>query len=130
MNACNIADGWFGNEASQDSANVSTMEEYVLKGGTFGTNKNRNDSVISDGRLLYLRKALFPPFKDMQTMFPWLKHRIFLPFAWVVRGVESFVKRRSNVKILLQAFQSGDKQNAKALSSFYESCGLLEGIKQ
>ena len=118
-----LADRWFG-EAECETPVVTAMEDYILTGGIFGLKKNRDDSVIAGGRLPYLKRVLFPSFKDMQSMFPWLKHKWFLPCAWIVRIIESLIKRKDNVNVLLQPFYHGDKQNASALAAFYNSCGL------
>lgn len=125
-NTVKLAERWFGDE-TEDTITMLSMEEYILNAGIFGTKKNRNDSVIATGRMSYLRRIMFPSFKDMRSMFPWLRHRVFLPLAWLIRGVESLVKRKKNVRILFRAFLSGDMHNAKALAAFYESCGLTEG---
>ena len=118
-----VAERWFG-PSGEDQSSVLPIEEYILTGGLFGSVKNRNDAVISGGKLAYLMRALFPPYRDMQTMFPWLKRQWTLPFAWLVRGIESACRRRDNVKTLLRPIHEGDRQNAAALAAFYKDCGL------
>ncbi len=122
QNALSLAGKWFGGGERSDITDA--MEEYVLTGGVFGSARNRTDAVIAKGKLNYFRRSVFPPFKDMQSMYPWLKHKIALPFAWAARGVKSLTCRRKNVKILLAPVSAGDEQNALKLMEFYKECGL------
>lgn len=118
-----LANRWFGASPCENPT-ILAMEDYILTGGIFGSTKNRADAVIAGGKLSYLRKVLFPSFKDMQSVFPWLKKRILLPYAWMLRGAQSLVRRKKNVKLLLHPLTAGDSANSAKLAAFYNDCGL------
>ena len=118
-----LAERWFGTNGA-DTELIRQLEEYILSGGIFGSNRNRNDAVIAGGKKQYLKRVLFPGFEEMQSMFPWLKHRIFLPWAWFRRSAESFVMRRKNVRVLIMPVKNGSIKNAEQLAAFYHDCGL------
>lgn len=121
-----LAERWFGDAPGEGGFSVITeMESYILFGGIFGSEKNRADAVVSKGKARYLRKVVFPDYREMQSMFPWLKHRILLPCAWCLRGIESIVWRRGNIRALLRPVRTGNVQN-KRLADFYSQCGLAE----
>ena len=118
-----VAEKWFGNIDITDDT-ITAMEQYIVYGGIFGDSANKSNAVVADGKIPYLKRVLFPPFKDMQSMFPWLKRKIMLPFAWGLRGVNSIISRRKNVKKLLGPVGKGKVEKGKELAAFYKECGL------
>ena len=118
-----LSDKWFGQVYKDDSL-LMEIEEYILSGGVFGNSKNQKNASIRNGRFKYFVKVCFPSFEEMQSMFPWLKSRILLPWAWLRRIFESLFKRHKNVKVLLNPIRDGDKDSAMAMKEFFKKCGL------
>ncbi len=118
-----LAEKWFGIDREKNSL-VDEVEAYILSGGTFGNREHRTNASVRDGRLRYFFKVCFPSYEDMQSMFPSLKSRAMLPFAWIRRIAESAVNRRGNVKVLMNPMQNSDKNSAAAIKDFFVRCGL------
>ena len=73
----------------------------------------------------FLIQSVFPDYKSMQTMFPWLKEwPILLPYCWGLRGIRSMIFRRDSVRIVVEKYKNGDETRGKVLKQFFEKCGL------
>ena len=120
---CRLAEQWFGGKKTEDPL-VEEIEGYILSGGIFGNASNRKSAAIRNGRFRYAINACFPSYEDMRTMFPWLKSRWLLPFAWVRRIFESITKRRGNIRVLWEPIKANDTDSAAAMKRFLTDCGL------
>lgn len=76
---------WFGGE--EKTPLLSAMEEYVLSGGIYGSFGNRMAATQRHkGRVHYIFRRIFPPYRTMKLYHRYLEHFPFLlPFAWVAR---------------------------------------------
>ncbi len=123
-----LARKWFGDnsDSSEDCQLpiVAKMEGYILFGGIFGSSSISSDAVIMKGKACYLKNVIFPNYKEMKSMYPWLKQKMLLPCAWLLRGIESLLWRRKNIQALLKPIILGNTQNTH-LESFYQECGLM-----
>ena len=120
---------WFGKEENKDEENndvIDKLTSYIITNGTFGTSKNAAAVVVAkNGRNRFLWRAIFPNYRNMKSMFPWLdKWPILLPYAWLLRGVRSISSRRQNIAEQLNKYRNGDKEYGKELQQFFEMCGL------
>jgi hypothetical protein len=118
-----LSEKWFGNRDTDDPT-VSEIEQYVLSGNIFGNSENRINSAVRNGKVKYFLRVCFPSYKEMQSMFPKLKHKAMLPVAWVRRGFDSLTKRRENIKALMQPMKTGNAASATEMKQFYKKCGL------
>lgn len=106
-----LSEIWFGNGEMTDK--FSSMEEYIIRGGTYGTYENQTiNGVKSEGKIKYVLKKLFPEFRYMQEQFPVLKKApVLLPACWIIRFIKAFtVNRRQNAE-KIKALKSEKKQH-------------------
>lgn len=118
-----LSEKWFGTEIIEDDL-VSEIERYVFSGGVFGNPEHRNHFALRKGKMKYLFRVCFPNYAGMKSMFPWLKCRILLPLAWMVRFFESVRGRRNNIKVLMEPLKNNDVDAINQIKHFYKRCGL------
>ena len=129
QNISRLTERWFSKEkisSEQDRKIVDKLSEYIVSNGTFGNQKNSAAvSIAKAGRMKFILKAIFPNYKSMQSMFPWLRTwPMLLPFAWVLRGVRSMMFRKKNIEKQINKYKYGDKEYGEKLKIFFEACGL------
>ncbi len=119
-----LADYWFGNGEGNEL--LEKLGEFIFSSGIFGNHENSSALAVEDGgKLKTLIKICFPSYKEMASMFLWLKKYPFLlPIAWAIRAFRSLTKRKGNVKVQLNTIKDGDTQKGKEIKSFYKECGL------
>ena len=118
-NIRNLAQRWFSQplQSQQDSAgqkdniepdSLAELEEYIVNGGIFGNavNEQTNNALRYGSKAKYLRNVIFPSYKTMQSVFPWLNSPLLLPAAWVNRWWNVWTKRRGNIR---RQFERADK---------------------
>lgn len=77
---------WFENE-KHNSLTLS-MQNYILKGGVYGTISNKvvSGQVSKGGKVKYLFSRIWMPYKNLIYLFPSLENRkILLPFYQIAR---------------------------------------------
>ena len=123
-NVVKLAMHWFRGDEGDDL--TRSMAEFVYSGGLYGSVKNaRANSVAKGSRLSFLMNACFPGYQEMCSMYPWLKKcPVALPVTWGIRGVDSLIHRRGNIKTQFEACAKGDEDHGKKLQQFYRDCGL------
>ena len=118
-----LAEKWFGKRKNDDIL-IDEVEQYILSGGVFGSRENQKNAAIRNGKLKYFFRVCFPGFEEMRSMFPWLTSKWMLPLAWIRRGIESLLKRRSNIRVLLSPLKESNVDSATELKNFFSRCGL------
>ena len=80
------------------------MLAYIVDSGTYGTMENIvKHQVARRGRLGYLFRRVFLPYREMCPLYPVLKKApILLPFCWIVRWVRAVATKRSLVAFQLK----------------------------
>lgn len=126
---CNIkrlAQLWFAPEEQAADDLTERLGEFILSGGVYGTAENASDLAVSrDGRLGFVVRTCFPSYREMCSMFPWLRNRpVLLPYSWVLRGVRSLRYRKANVRSQIRVYKNADADRGRALRAFYRECGL------
>lgn len=121
---------WFSKQtptvSNKQKPVIDMLSEYILKNGVFGNLENQNAALITrDGRFGFLIKSIFPPYKEMCSMFTWLTGKPYLLlFAWCLRIFRGFKNRRAHVKKQFNTFINADSNIGKNLKDFYIKCGL------
>lgn len=118
-NIRDLAQRWFSQplQSQQDAAgqkdniepdSLAELEEYIVNGGIFGNtvNEQTNNALRYGSKAKYLRNVIFPSYKTMQSVFPWLNSPLLLPAAWVNRWWNVWTKRRGNIR---GQFERADK---------------------
>lgn len=131
-NAARLADHWFAvqppelDEKQQDL--LRRFGAFILAGGVFGTKDDEEAlGVQKSGRLLFLLRSCFPGYREMRSMFPWLRRwPILLPYSWALRGIRSLIHRRENVKSRFSAYRNADADRGRALRKLYVEIGLRD----
>lgn len=123
-NMINTAEYWF-NSTDTDCDLYNRIIDYIMKGGIFGNIDNAKSLKVEDGRLKYLIHFFFPSYKEMCSQFSWLKGKaILLPWAWIVRGVNSITKKKKSVSKVISSTVNTDKSRANSIRELYNECGL------
>ena len=123
-----LAEVWFGEE-EYGQADFE-LEDYIINGGgVYGNEENmiKNSGVIYRSGTHFLFHAVFPPYRVMQSVFPWLNNPLFLPVAWVIRFRNVWKKRRRNIHIQFDraAKMNGEeKEIIQRQKKFLERMGL------
>ena len=103
-NILDIAGKWFdpsrGLQGTGALSGLEEMEEYIVNGGVFGNSVNEqvNNALRYGGKGKFLRTVIFPSYRTMQSVFPWLNSPIQLPMAWLNRWWNVWTKRRANIR--------------------------------
>ena len=118
-----LSEKWFGKKENHYGF-INDIENYILSGGVFGNSENRKNAVVKNGKVKYFFKICFPNYDEMKSMFPSLKHKAMLPAAWLYRVFQSIIKRRKNVKALLEPIKSGNMDEAIEMKQFFKKYGL------
>lgn len=82
---------WFDNEDPTEI--VEMIESFVLKGGMYGTQENRImvNQNKQGGKIKYFLSRIFIPYDTLKYKYTVLrKHKVLLPFMWVVRWFSLF----------------------------------------
>ena len=126
-NLVKLANCWFGGKQYSDSemAILRKLGSYIFNCGVFGTRENASALQTNEGKNRFLIRAFFPSYKSMVSLYPWLNRKPFLlPFAWLHRGVKSFLFRRSHIKTMVNIYKNSDNEKTQELKNFYKDCGL------
>lgn len=104
-----LSEFWFGErEADED---IRATEFYIVTGGTYGNVENRVEHALkTESRAKYFFRRIFLPYRDMCTIYGWLKPLPFLlPVAWIVRLVGALFSGRMRRE--LKAVDKARKEN-------------------
>lgn len=119
-----LSELWFGNGQSTDDV-TNKIAEYVFLYGEKELENNTAFLQTAKGKNKYLLHSIFPSYRDMVSMFPWLHYYPFLlPIAWIIRGIKSILYRRNNIKTVIDRYKKADSQESIKLRKFYKECGL------
>lgn len=104
------------------------MDEYVLRGGLFGTYENAVEVNAKNGKIRYILDRVFPPYVDMKDTYPSLKkQKWLLPFYYVARWFKLFFKfLRGAGRDELKAVSNIDKKRVNATQKLFENLGLRQ----
>lgn len=112
---------WFGD--AQTTEAVDLIEQFVLKGGVYGTKVNRIsiDQTKQGGKAKYLLSRIFVPYNTLKYKYPVLqKCKVLLPVMWFVRIV-SFVspqkrkRAQSELEMHKNISESAEKQTERMI---------------
>ena len=102
-NAKKLANIWF--RGAEQDAMTNCMEAYVLRGGVYGTLKNKvvAQQAQKGGKFRYAISRIFQPYENLKLSYPIIKrHKWLTPFYQVVRWFRIVFK--GNVKKSAQEF--------------------------
>ena len=121
-----LADVWFG-EASMDCA-AERMENYILRGGVYGTLKNLDTVRAARGetRLKSFLRIAFLPYDKLKTIYPTLdNHPLLFPFYQMKRWLRIFTKdKRKKVTRLTRIRNSVTNTEAATVAALFSDIGL------
>lgn len=106
------------------------MEEYILRGGVYGSHDNKASMKASagEGRLKSFLNLVFLSPKDLAMLYPKLeKHRILYPFYQVKRWFRIFNKaKRDKIKRLTKARNDVTEEEIRSTSQLLCHLGLSD----
>ncbi|MBE6570791.1 MAG: hypothetical protein E7656_00905 [Ruminococcaceae bacterium] len=121
-----LAHVWFCG-AEKDEI-TSQMEEYILRGGSFGTNVNRVNvqQQKKGGKLYYAFAKVFTPYEKLKHYYPILKkHKWLMPFMQVRRWFKLiFCGHLGRTTAEMKYSMNIAKDDAKAMEIFLKNIGL------
>ncbi len=128
-----LIDAWFGEGPMDDTLDL--MSQYIYDGGTWGNleskalSKTLRDSLDSaagnGGRIVYLRKLLFPSAQNQQYNYPFLKKAPWLlPVAWMMRGFRILFREREKVTVKEKEWKAVDDKAIQEREIFLNQVGL------
>lgn len=89
----NLSNIWFGEQKSDTE--YDDLSDYILESGIYGTTENKVNN-INTSKLNYLLMRIFMPYNKMVFSYPLLrKHKILLPFCWLLRFFKIFRKGKT-----------------------------------
>ena len=121
-----VTDVWFGDKPH--TSRSEKIEEYVLRGGVYGTLENHITVAQSknSGKFKYALSRIFLPYKSLKNSYPILeKYKILFPFMQIKRWFDimfsgrakrGFQELRINSKI--------SKEKVSEMGKFLEDIGL------
>jgi len=119
-----VANNWF-DDSGIDNDLYDRVIDYVMGGGVFGTATNAQALRVEDGGTRYLLRHFFPSYKEMCSLYPWLKGKVvLLPFAWCKRGVNTLIHKKGAVTRSVAASKNVDKDKINHIRNLYNDCGL------
>lgn len=125
---CRLTDVWM-NKEKHDGV-TEQMQEYVIKGGAFGTTANADlvKTTKEKGKAGYFLSLVFPPYSEMRAMYPKLeKHKILLPLYYIKRGfVKLFGKDRAAVHKKINETLGASDDEIASVNDLLLSVGLKE----
>lgn len=117
---------WFAD--AEASATTEKMEEYLIKGGVYGSKKNRVaiQQAKRGGKLGYALSRIFLPYEILKFYYPVLqKHKWLLPACEVIRWVKLLfsggLRRSADELRMNQAIESKSKEDT---ANHLKSLGL------
>lgn len=115
---------WF-DDSGVDNDLYDRVIDYVMGGGVFGSAANAQALRVEDGGTRYLLRHFFPSYKEMCSLYPWLKGKaVLLPFAWCKRGLNTIIHKKGAVVRSVAAAQKVDKDRINHIRNLYNDCGL------
>ena len=130
---CEVASGlsavWFGKGAHDEF--TDRLEEYVLSGGTYGSNEHRMvlQRRKKGSRIKYILSIAFPPYSSMKKLYPILqKHRWLTVIMHGHRLISKlfFRSRMRRAKKILTQINNISNDDLNCLNSFLQDVGLAE----
>ena len=102
---------WFGNE--QGDAVSEEMQDFILRGGSYGTMDNRVAAHKKQGKIKYILSRMFVPYDKLRRYYPVLeKHKWLTPIMQIRRWfmmLDPKVRRMAESEIVVNNSISVDK---------------------
>ena len=121
-----LAHAWFCG-AEKDEITLQ-MEEYILRGGSFGSNANRISiqQQKNGGKIGYALSKIFVPYEMLMHYYPILKkHKWLTPFMQVRRWFKLiFCGHLTRTTAEIKYNMNIEKDEAKAMETFLKNIGL------
>ncbi len=121
-----VTDAWF-EEKSHTPISLQ-MEEYILKGGVYGTLENRVALAQNKkgSKARYILSRVFLPYDALKIHYPFLeKHKWLFPFMQIARWLRLFKKEKFKRGLReVKLSNSVSENEAAEIENFLESIGL------
>lgn len=123
----NLANEWFSVNTTELSRNegIDALGKYVLDYGSVKQRKMAANMHTLKGKKHYLLESIFPNYKNMISIYPWLNNKKYLlPLAWVVRGYRSIRGKRGHIKAVINRYKNANRSVQNELKDFYKTIGI------
>ena len=122
--ACHLSDVWLGDKEHSEA--TRQMEDYILKGGVYGSFENgvSAQQSINGGRFRHVMSKVFIPRDVLMVQFPIVeKHKYLTPAMQVARWFKVIFNGRAMREI--NCGGNIDKEQAKATADMLSNIGLM-----
>ncbi len=114
---------WFSEDKNED-ADVDTMADYIVRGGSFGSFSNFAQANEEKEKQTLLR-LFFPKKRDMEKLFPPVKkYALLLPVFWLVRILKKIFKGNNSHSIKKIKSLKSKREQTKSATEFFKAIGL------
>lgn len=127
-----LCEVWFEGKAHTEV--TLAAEEFILKGGLFGTTKTRAaaSSQVHGGDEKYFLSRVFVPYDYLKNIYPVLKkHKFLLPFFEIVRIFSLLFGRKKELrKRNVNAAKNINNEEAQRLELVFDSFGIKNSSRK
>lgn len=124
---CDVVDVWFGNKSHNGV--TQGIEEYILKGGVYGTIDNAAvvSAATGEGKAKTFFRLMFMSRKSLEIIYPKLEHYpILYPFYQVKRWFQILNRnKRNRIKHLVGIRNSVTKEDMTSTAELLNQIGLM-----
>ena len=117
---------WLENEAYTDI--VKQMEDYVLRGGVYGTLRNKVlvQQQKKNGKMAYIIQRVFMPYDKLKYLYPVIiRHRWLIPFVQIHRWFNIIFSGRAKRSMRELSYTTNiSKSQADEIKIFLSEIGL------
>lgn len=121
-----LAATWLENEAYTDI--VKQMEDYVLRGGVYGTLRNKVlvQQQKKNGKMAYIIQRVFMPYDKLKYLYPVIiRHRWLIPFVQIHRWFNIIFSGRTKRSMKELSYTANiSKSQADEINIFLSEIGL------
>lgn len=119
-----LAQAWF--EGGKCTQTADQLGRLILSNCVFGSRQIDAALRLRQGRFKYLLKTAFPSYREMCSMYLWVRKRpILLPLAWSARAM-TLLARKNRTAGIVRTLRQGDGNMGLKLQELYRACGLEE----
>ena len=121
-----LIDVWFNGKTH--TSTTKAMEDYVISGGVFGTEKNRItvERAKNGSKARYLLKRIFMPYNTLKLRYPIIeKYKFLTPFYEIVRWFSMLFHGKLKRSLSeAKVNQNIDASNTTSISNLLDELGL------
>lgn len=122
-----LSEVWFS--AQEHTALTQEMENYILKGGVYGTREQgiAVNQAKQGGKIKYIWWRIFPPYDYLYTTYPNLRKRKWAYLFYAVHRWFRLIFRKGSIKKSMHEIKTNSavsEETAERMKNLFENIGL------